>query len=238
MAIIDIKFSTTGTAWLLTDDEECSKSFDISLIEFEKQIATISYQKIYTKFKKIRNVMIENGNFPPFNYVFFYYLYNNARVLDVEQFIEEYFNTYKDILVVDGEFVKYNNWKYSKQGLIARILRTYPSLIRDFHFYLLLTTDKSFDFVQYSCKQDLEGIDIVIEHKGEKYGVSLFVNTNRGCKYKIIKNSYRHTYNFKEIQIPLNLSQAKKCGDICVCGKQELLIVKKKVQGGLYGDFR
>ena len=237
MEIDDIKFSN-GKAWLIIDDMEYSKSLNLSLVEVEKQISTIKYRDIYTKFKEIKKGMTEQGSFPPFNYVFFSYLYNYNKVLNAEQFIEEYFNKYKDIFEIEGDILIYVNWKYFKIGLIARMLRAYPSLIRDFHFYLMLVEDKSFDRVQYSCKSDLEGVDIVIEHKGEKYGVSLFVNTNRGCKYKTIKNSYRHTYNFKEIQIPLKLSQAKKCGDICVCGKQELLIVKKKVQGGSYGDFR
>ena len=71
----------------------------------------------------------------------------------------------------------YNRKKYKKEALIVRILRTYPSLIRDFHFYLLLMEDGYFQDVIYFCKIDIKGNDIVIRCNNNEYVLSLFVDT-------------------------------------------------------------
>ena len=74
------------------------------------------------------------------------------------------------IKVID-ENVVMGGASYNLNALKARILRTYPSLLRDFHFYLMLKECNSFDKVTYSCADDIKGTDITIVHKSKKYVV-------------------------------------------------------------------
>ena len=76
-----------------------------------------------------------------------------------------YFEMYTDKIKVVDENVVMGGTSYNLNALKARILRTYPSLLRDFHFYLMLKECNSFDKVTYSCADDIKGTDITIVHK-------------------------------------------------------------------------
>ena len=79
-----------------------------------------------------------------------------------------YFEIYTDKIKVIDENAVMGGTSYNLNALKARILRTYPSLLRDFHFYLMLKECNSFDKVTYSCADDIKGTDITIVHKNKK----------------------------------------------------------------------
>lgn len=224
MSILEVKFKNDRVFLL--------KEHGITLHDYEKQLSKIDYNSVYEKYKELKD---ENGaekeKFPPVNIVFYSHLFEYKRVPDTYELLMEYFEEYKNDFLTnyDDNFVSYNGHTYSIDAVKARILRTYPSLIRDFHFYLMLIEDGSFDEIIYSCLSDIEGKDIIIKHNGNKYIVSLYVNTKRSGFFKNIKNRYRHSYPNDEIKIPLNFSTATKCGDFYLYGSKEIKMIKDKI---------
>lgn len=224
--IEDIKF--------INDEVYLHKSIEMSLSECIKQISKIHYEAYYNHYRHENDYDVENTQFPPIIYAFYSFVFYKNKIPSPEELINNYFVLYAEQIIAEGEEVKYNNKKYKKCALIARILRTYPSLIRDFHFYLLLVNEKCFDKVIYSCKTDIEGKDIIIKHKGDIYQVSLFVDTKRSKSFKKIKNNIRHEYN-NEIAIPIKFELAERCGDFYVYGQKDLEKIKKHIYSNQEG---
>ena len=67
-------------------------------------------------------------------------------------------------------------------------------------------------------------------YKGHKYILSLFIKTQRAQYFKNLKNNKRHDYKESgEIQVPLNLKTAKKCGQFFVYDENHLNEVKNQI---------
>ena len=225
MALVDIQFCN-NQAFL-------HKRHTMTSAGLERQIATIDYEGAYSRYKNIKDENnVERAKFPPVNYAFFAYTFGHAKVPDTVELQKIYFEMYKNSFAkMDGERIRYKDRVFSFPALQGRILRTYPSLVRDFHFYLLLCEDGGFEKGIYSCKNDINGRDIIIKHKGREHEVSLFVETSRSLYFKEVKNKYRHEYGGNEIRVPLNLNKAAKCGDFRLYGKDDVLTVKAAVCG-------
>ena len=204
------------------------KKYDITVKEYEEQIKNIEYEKFYSRYRGLdKNNAVENANLPYVVFVFYKFFFFCNKIPDAEKLIDSYFKTYNHLFKKSGASVIYNNCIYSKNALIARILRTYPRLIRDFHFYLSLVEDNTFDKVIYSYQRDINGTDILIVHNNAEYAVSLFVNTTRSTYFKKIKNERRHNYSENQIQFPLNLNNAKVCGDFRLYGAEYIEKLKE-----------
>lgn len=206
MELIDIAFSNNQVYML--------KSFALSAAECQKQIEHIHYDSFYRQYKNSKDLTVENLQLPHLVYPFYSLVFRHKAVPHPEELIREYFWVYDEFFDdVDGERLIYDQSSVSKAAIISRLLRAYPSLIRDFHFYLMLVEQKHFDKVKYSCKNDICGIDITIEHNGNKYNVSLFADTPRANLYRTIKEKIRHAF-MRDIELKLDFSTAPKCGDI------------------------
>lgn len=153
------------------------KDYDISVKEIETQIKKIKYESVYENYKNFKCPEVEKAQFPAIAFVFYKFFFLCNRIPDTEEIISSYFYTYNADFKDCGDTVLFQGNKYEKKALIGRILRTYPSLIRDFHFYLSLVEDGSFDKVIYSLQNDIKGVDIIIEHnkKAMKRVVSFFI---------------------------------------------------------------
>jgi hypothetical protein len=130
-----------------------------------------------------------------------------------------------------GEMVAIDGEEYKKVGVMARMLRTYPSLIRDFHFYSLLSESKKFESVRYSLAQDyFQGLDIEVVYRGKPFFISVFVETRRASTFKKKKYS-RHDYDgIPEISLGLAFSSLKKLGSIYVCQAEHVDQVIDKIE--------
>lgn len=224
MSVIEIRFRN-GEAYM-------HKHHCMTLADYENQIKNIVYQDVYENYKKIKDETgVEAERFPHVNYVFFSEIFNNRKVPSTNDILNLYFEVYGEYFEFhdNGRYLSYKNKVYFYNAVCARILRTYPSLIRDFHFFLMLVEDGSFESVLFSCQYDIEGKDIIIKHNGKEYVISLFVDTARSWFYKKIKNLRRHVYGYNEIQIPLVLNRARKCGDFYVYDEDDLIIVKQRI---------
>lgn len=207
--VIDIKFMN-DKAYLL-------KQHSLSAEEFEHQISKIQYATAYEPYKTVKDETgVEKTHFPSINIVFYKYIFEMGKVPYPETLIDEYFDYYHDLIEIDSAYVHYISKRFSYDAVVGRILRSYPSLIRDFDFFLKLNESHCFDQVIYSCQLDISGKDIILRKNGKEYVLSLFVDTSRSNFFKTIKNRYRHKYNSNEIQLPLKLQNAQKCGDIYI----------------------
>lgn len=100
---------------------------------------------------------------------------------------------------------------YSTRGVLARIYRTYPSLMRDFHFFLLCNECGEFERVRYSLRQDVfHGIDLLVSHQGQDYAVSLYVDTKRGTSFKKKKYRRHRSLSVPEICLPIDPFDEKR----------------------------
>lgn len=176
------------------------KEIQFNIEDIEKCIAKIKYNGQGL----IKDNKVEYAKLPSIAKIFYMFIYN--RIIPTpERLFMAYYNTYFSTIDCNKCNCIINNEIYSIEGVKARVLRTYPSLLRDFHFFVLCYNSKYFDKVKYSFSDDVKkGIDLTVVYKNKEYGVSLFVETPRSKKYK--KQKYkRHDYSFiKEICIPIN----------------------------------
>lgn len=222
MAIKDIKFMN-GEGYLLKD-------LSLSLSQYEEQMRQIRYDQFYDRYRTHRDEYgVEKTQFPSIIFAFYNIVFSQNKIPHPADLLSEYYTINSGELLVDGDKVSYHGTSFNKMDLDARILRTYPSLIRDHHFFLMLTSEGCFDRVIYSCKNDIAGKDIVIQHKSKEYIISLFVQTKRSTFFKRIKNVFRHVYQSKEIPLPLNLDTASRCGDFYVYSDEDIARVKSTI---------
>lgn len=118
------------------------------------------------------------------------------------QFVSHY-------LCVHHDFIKSMNTEAVK----ARLLRSYPSLTREIHFYSLTKESNMFDSVQYNMYEDVEnGVDLLIGAGGKTYNISCYVNTKRSLFFRE-KKAKRHQQQLNAIEMPLDLSDGRQIGD-------------------------
>jgi hypothetical protein len=176
----------------------------------------------YTGNGRIIDNDIEKSKFPPFAQVFYFLIYQLRKISSEELFFSRYLEWIDAKNITSKDFV-YQGKTLSIEGLQGRLLRTYPSLIRDLHFYYLLLESKQFDKVNYSLSQDFyDGIDISILYLEKSYGISIHINTKRGCEYKILKQK-RHNYeNIEEIIFNVNFTDLNKIGNFYLLGETHI----------------
>lgn len=175
-----------------------------SLKLFEHQIENLPYSgEGRSKSDKI----VEKSTFPPFIILFYEYLVENNKVIDEKTFfsfyIKKYFDEYSDeeIVIKDyfsKRFFGLRGKKINKENLRSRFLRTYPSLIRDFHFLLMCFENEDLKSAEYSLHTDYAGLDICVKYKNKIFYISLFTNTKRANKFKEEKER-RHAHGYINI---------------------------------------
>lgn len=203
----DIKFSN-NQVYLLRKQSLTSKQVEEQIVNYP-----------YTGFKHLRKREFDDVKIPPIISSFYTYLFLQNKIPSSDELISlyilQYFKPLKENLYLIKEEYDQTNERiqFELNVIKARVLRTYPSLIRDFHFYLLCCESDHFEKVYYSLKTDFyEGIDIEVIYKKEKYGISLHTKTKESLHFK--KRKYnRHDYKgIKEIDLTLPLNPQKMTG--------------------------
>ena len=174
MEIKDVKFMNNEVFLL--------KNTGITLEECLTQIKSIKYDAYYNPYRYEKEDSVENAQFPPIIFAFYSFVFYNQKIPTPEELIDNYFSIYAKEITVFPDNIIYKETEYKEKALIGRILRTYPSLIRDFHFYLMLIEENCFDKVIYSCKTDIEGKDILIKHKRKRVS-SFFVRKDKAIRF-------------------------------------------------------
>lgn len=221
--ILDIKFSN-GKAYLL-------KNTVWNTQKIKERLEQINY----TGMRRQKDDKVENAKLPSIAAVFYKYIFIKDQIPSEDELFDSYFKEYcvklKDLCMIKHPYCKKKEL-YKIDSLKARVLRAYPSLIRDFHFYVMCYESGLFDTVSYSLKTDFkDGIDIVIELHDEVYGVALNTATRRSQDFK--KKKYkRHDYsNIKEIHIEIDLRNTKKsAGDFKLYEEKCLKTIADRIE--------
>ena len=162
---------------------------------------------------------------PPIVLPFYWYVYEKDNVPPPETLVKNYLtqDNFKELPNNKIE-VDYKNKisTLNKKSIVARVLRAYPSLVRDLHFYLLAKECGYFQEVKYSFIEDFEdGIDIKVKYKNKWHNVALMQNTARSLNYYAIKKTRRHP-QLKIIDIPIDIHACDKCGDYYLYTKSHI----------------
>lgn len=205
------------------DQISVSRHLDISRKEAENQIEKLPYSGVGL----VKDEKVERAKLPPFALAFYYHLFAQRRIPTEEELIDRYISfsgiVQKDKVIIEVE-------PYRLEGLRARILRTYPSLIRDFHFYLLLHESGRFEKVTYSLSRDYyRGLDLCVYLSGKAYHLSLFIKTKRSGAFKQ-KKATRHDFGgITEVQLELDFAHLKRVGEISLCTERHVDEVFEKL---------
>lgn len=155
---------------------------------------------------------VENAKLPPAILAFYYYIFTKLTIPTEDEFLETYCSINQTS--ISGNNICIVNESYNYEGVKARLLRTYPSLIRDIHFYFLLKESNLFEKVDYSLYQDYAvGIDLIILYNDKEYCISVYIGTNRGKSFKN-KKTKRHDYSIiTEIELMVSFETLNKVGN-------------------------
>lgn len=205
-----------------------TKELHLSSSQLEETVKHYQYKGE----KRIVDEQVENMFLPPIALVFYSLLYDTDNVPSPDDLLKAYFNQPYFSFVADGKVnVTYedNATLCNTESITARVLRTYPSLLRDLHFYLLANESNCFDAVRYSFKKDYEGkIDVQILHNGKWYNVGLLLNSKRSLFYKF-KKQFRHKQT-DVLYVELDKSDCKMCGDYMLYAEHHIKQLYEKVE--------
>ena len=159
----------------------------------------------HLEFIRDRNDVVEHGLSIP---LFVPAFYDCIKTFDYIPSPDESFGYYLDYN--KGEFEKINRNDLI-DGIKARFLRTYPSLMRDLHFNKYLSENlPKYYHVVYNTRLDIEeGIDLLVTSPNAYYGLCFYTDTQRGNMGRSWKQD-RHTYfgNVEFIEYAINKEDA------------------------------
>jgi len=188
----------------------------------------------YTGENRIKDQVVENTLFPPITTVFYSYVFEHDNVPSPDALVGLYLaQGYFTEIPPDKYAVNYEttNTTVNRDGLIARILRTYPSLHRDLHFYLMAVESNLFQSVWYSVSDDFtKGIDIRVKDNDSWFDIALLQNTVRSKFFRDKKKSRHSGTNSNLIYVELDQKQSKRCGDFYLFTMHHVKQLKEAVQ--------
>jgi len=185
--------------------------------------------------KLIKDPCVENLRLPPISLVFYSYVFESGTIPSGDTLVELYLNQEEYFSYVPQEKVEVI---YDRQvtlveleGLRARVLRTYPSLVRDFHFYLMALESNLFSLVQYSVSRDFEhGIDLKVSVGERSCNVALYLDSPRARLFASIKR-FRHPQNGL-VRLGLKSGQEKRVGDYMLYSESHIRKLYETVTKG------
>jgi len=189
--------------------------------QIEEQISGYSLS-----FLPIRRHDIEWGmKFPMFIPAFYKYITEQGIIPQQVEFWEQYDDDNKSDPIIQQLNLE------QREALKARVFRTYPSLVRDIHFALLLRESGEFDEVIYNQDLDItQGIDLVVIHIENIYVVNLFIDTQRAHEGRY-KKQFRHEKLkvTKNIELPVDFKGSKECGSFFLYSTRELKMLQEMI---------
>lgn len=213
--------------------EAMSSTLDLNKYLNELDKITLTYSEveiqlegIHLEFSDIKDPFVEYRlQIPMFVSAFYDFIFDYNKVPTQLEFWEHY-QLYNKDFFDDRKFQP-----STLEALKARAYRTYPSLIRDVHFNLLLKSRWPGNTVLYNRSLDIEeGIDILIKGNTDFYAVNLFTDTNLAKAAREKKANRHDSYsNLKYIDMPVNFRTSHKKGDFFLYGDVEYEQLKNKL---------
>jgi hypothetical protein len=182
--------------------------------DIERQIVSYSLS-----FPQTRDIKVEKRiKFPQFVRAFYNFIYNKAKVPTQQEFYEYYISVNHEHFST----AQYPDEIYN--GLRARVFRTYPSLVRDFHFNKVLTERIQGYEIVYNSNLDIEhDIDTLLVLNNQYWAACLYTQTRRAFVARGWKeNRHIRFSNVTYIEFPVKLKDQSKLGDFFLYGEREL----------------
>ena len=154
-----------------------TKVKDINLPLFEKSVGNASY---YVKPGTYKNYAY------PFINAFYSYIYENMKVPGESLFINRYFEMAKACKSFNLTL------PFPKNAITGRLTKTYPSLVRDFHAFLVCSDSGNFDRVEYNTIDDYNGTDLTVTQNTQSYRFALCMNSKNSLSELELKWTRRH----------------------------------------------
>jgi hypothetical protein len=175
----------------------------LSAHEIEEQV-----KNFHLRFLPLRDERIEWGmKLPMFVDTFNFLIAKNSKVPSQDEFVDAYFQDNASGLtnVLSNQTLR--------EGLEARLRRTYPSLVRDIHFESLLR-ENGLDVTHDPHSDVFGGVDHVINYQGHVFHIHCYVDTRAGRYGRRIKNR-RHDFQGIHLNVPMTLDAqtSKSVGD-------------------------
>ncbi len=183
---------------------------DMDTSQFEQIISTFKLKFLWNK-----EGAAENRKLPSFlDTLNSYIQMTNGIPPDQETFIETYF---------------WNNDVEWTTGIEARARRAYASLIREHHLGLLLR--EHFTVLDDDAIRDqMDGIDYVIQHNNQLFYLHAFVDTERSNYFRAKKDSRRPTISGgTHLDIKMDPKSAKTCGMFWVYDLRHIENLKRQM---------
>jgi hypothetical protein len=175
----------------------------LSTHEIEEQV-----KNFHLKFLPLRDERIEWGlKLPMFVDTFNMLITKNNRIPSQDEFVDAYCQNNA------SELTDVLSNQSLKEGLEARLRRTYPSLVRDVHFESLLR-ENGLDVTHDPHSDVFGGVDHVINFQGHVFYIHCYVDTRAGRYGRKIKNR-RHDFQGIHLNVPMALDTktSKVVGD-------------------------
>lgn len=206
-----------------------TKDFPLTVADLENALQ----QYKYTGANRVKDPLVENLILPPISLSFYSCVYRDGSIPSEMELVEEYLNQEDFFSYIPNNMVEvsYGNKRSSVplEALVARILRTYPSLVRDLHFYLMVYESGLFSAVRYSVGADYkQGIDIKVQCNDKWYNVGLYVSTKRSLFFKG-KKLFRHQ-PIDLINLELHPSEAHTVGDFMLYSQEHVSQLLKLIK--------
>jgi hypothetical protein len=159
------------------------------------------------------------SGFPNMMYTLWGYICTYRRFPTQSSFVAYYLLVHQDALK-----------GYDKTAVTARLLRSYPSLAREIHYFQLVKESNVFNNVFYCSYDDVEGgIDFKVKLGGKEYSVLCYVETQRSLWFRK-KKDFRHKNPIiNAIEMPLDLSKGKKIGKWIIYDQVQVDLLLNKV---------
>lgn len=196
---------------------------NIPYISTDNIIDIIKDQKFNSKkYKKNVKYTVEwKKAIPLINVSFHYHLLRDNNVPTLKEFIDDYERDNKSFLkLIPTEW--YTGIKY-------RLIRSYPSLIRDIYF-VSKTIEMGYKTL-HTLQLDLNGIDAVIPfNHDKKIFFRLFFDSKKSRKYLNNKTKSHNLENY--VNFGLNKKNRKIIGDIFLYSDESIeAIINKSIKG-------
>jgi len=180
---------------------------------------------------------VERMSIPMVADSFYSYLFEYDTIPSKEELVKKYLqDNSEELYKVESVIGNVGNPQEHKSfmlSLLGRLYRTYPSLIRDYHCYIMLYYSKMFDWVWYSTYNDtMNGVDIMVGYRGKKIGLNLFIGTPRSMEYRKLKKDRHPQSDFDMIDVALTFSSVlcQKLGNIYTYSKAVIPYIISKIE--------
>ena len=174
------------------------------------------------RYEPYQDVIAEQDPFPNQAVIFWQLCDSLGRPPTQDELGKLFFKTYKPLPTWAHLFGD----EWSKWGAEARVRRTYPSLIREYHLEFLLRHVFGDADVRRSRKLDNMGVDFQVCIQGEWQSIRTYVDTQRSKQFAKEKSEKRHK-GLEATDLLLTLSQGVECGMYKLYSKLQVEQIKR-----------